>query len=257
MSGFPKILWNADVAAGLTWAWNDGVARSVALTDTTHDTILELAAHLQARINTIDAAATVTISQVGIVAVTIPSIVALNWGGTSNSLSAILGYTEGEALVGTAVTSTYQHLRGYYPGCMSYGWNAARGAGLTSPLCWEPDYHEVRAVAGNLRTLAVGPATPRETVELACSPIKCDSRPGGTDEWNDTSRGVRAWLNAVVTSNPMFRLYPDRAQGIVGTPGTVGTDYYNVALASKLKRRSAQHPSFCSWSVTINRETSP
>jgi len=254
MSGFPKILWNSDVAVGLTWAWNDGVARSVALIDGTHATILELCDHLEWCINTIDPAATVTVSSVGIVTVTIPSIVALNWGGTSNALSTVLGFTEAEALSGTAVTSTNQHLNGYYPGCISYGWNAGRGAGFTRGILWEPDYHEVRTVAGNRSTRCVSAATPQDTCEIACSIIKCDAR-AGANEWADNNRGVRAWINECTTIP--FRIYPDRLLGVVNTPGTEGIDYYTCAFAGPLRRQDGPHPSFCSWSVPINWEAGP
>lgn len=254
MSGFPKILWNCDVSAGLTWAWNDGVARSVALTDATHDTVLELGAHLQARIRTIDAAATVTISPIGIVTVTIPSIVAMNWAGTSNALSTILGFDETEALSGTSVTSSAQHLRGYYPGLISYGYATDRGAGLTTPIVWIPDYHEVRSVAGSLATRSVGVVTPQQTLDVACSLIRADST---VDEWSDDDRGVRAWIDACTVLEPRFRLYPDRANGIVGTPGTVGTHYYNCAFAEPVRKHPFSNPRFVSWSVSLNRETVP
>jgi hypothetical protein len=255
VSGFPKILWNSDVTGALTWAWNDGVPRSVALTDYTHDTVLELAAHLQVRIRTIDAAATVGISQIGICTVTIPTIVALNWAGTSNELSTRLGFDESEALSGTSVISSSQHERGYYPGLVSYGYYADRGAGLTAPLCWEPDYHEVRVVAGNMVTRAVATVTPQETCELSCGLIKCDTRVGA-NEWADATYGTRAWHDACVTLP--FRLYPNRYLGTVAAPGTPATgEYYNCAMAGPLRRRDGPHPSYCSWSVPINRETSP
>ena len=254
MSGYPKILWRADVTVGWTFAWNDGAARSVAITDGTHDTILELAAHLQTRIRTIDAAATVTVSSIGIVTITIPTVVALNWGGTTNGLSSILGFDESEALVGTSVTASGQHQKGYYPGLISYGYDAGRGAGLTRSIRWEPDYHGVRVVAGNRLTRMVCPSTPQDTTTLECSLIRCDPY-AGVDEWSDDEVGVRGWVDDC--SADLFRLYPNRYLGTTGTPGTEGTTYYTCAFAGELRSHDGPTPKYCTWSVPVNWEFGP
>ena len=258
MSGFPKILWPIVVpTGGWDFGFNDGGARVATIAAGTYDNILDIAEALR---DAMDAASAVNfvvyVSSIGIV--TIDGDAAWNtaWGTTDADCSACFGFDETEAVVATVLTSNNQHLYGYYPGLVSYGWNTSRGAGLTRPLRFSTDYHEVRTVAGNRDTRAVAAAVPQDTCELACSLILCDSR-AGADEWKDNDRGARAWLDACISST--FHLFPNRYVGTVATWDAAtlveGTDYYTLAFAGPLRDRDGPTPSQCTWSVLVNWES--
>jgi len=262
MSGFPKILWGITVPSGdWDFGFNDGAARVATIPADDYTNIFDLANELQTRMNAASAVNfVVEVDSVG--TITIDGDAAWNtaWGTTDADCSAAFGFAETEAVGGMNIlTSTSAHLYGYYPGTISYGRNAGRGAGLTAPLRWEADCHEIRNVAGNRVSRAVAVTTPQDTCELACSIIKCDSRGAGADEWADDDRGVRAWRLACSTKQ--FYLFPDRYVGTVATwmAATLveGADYYTLAFNGPFRGRTGPHPSYCTWSVPVNWELGP
>jgi hypothetical protein len=250
MSGFCKVLWPIVVPAGdWDFGFNDGGAKVATVAAGTYTSILSLVSELATQMNAASAVNfTGTVSSVGIVAITGDAAWNTAWGTTDNAFSTMLGYAETEATASNILTATTQHHAGYYPGVLSYGYNAGRGAGLTEPLVWRPTWPMVRSVAGSGAARIVGPVTPSEDLVFACSIIKWT-------EFADEDCGVRAWLDECIASP--FRLYPDRYTGTVAVPGTLGTTYYSCTFANDLKARNGPHPDFCSYAVELHRESKP
>lgn len=251
MSAFPKVLWNITVpAGGWDFAFNDGVARTVTVPAATYYHILDLVDELISQLDASPSALDFkgTVSSIGTVAISANGAWTVNWAGTTAGLRLAMGYTA-EAVDGSNVlTAGLQHLYGYYPGTISYGRTASRGAGLTHPFVFIPDWPMIRSIAGCREARAVGPAYPSEDATFALSIIKWT-------EYSDTSRGVRAWLDGCITSE--FYVYPNRVYGTVAAFGTQNTDYYLCTFRDDMKTNVGQHPDYLTLNVPLHKEPVP
>lgn len=247
MSGFPKMLWEIVVpTGGWDFCFNDGGAKIATVPAATYTSILDLADELEDQMNAASAVNfVVTVSQIGIVVIDGDAAWNTAWATTDNDFSDCLGFAETEAVVATVLTATSQHLHGYYPGLVSYGYDAGRGAGLTKAFVWKPTWPMVRTHAGSGATRSVGPVTASEDCEFALSIIKWT-------EYEDDEIGVRAWQDECQALQ--FRLYRDRYEGTVVAPGTQDTEYFLCTFNSNFTVRDGPHPDYLLLSVDLHRE---
>ena len=184
----------------------------------------------------------------------------VTWGSTTDGLSSVMGFDESEAVDGSDIlTSSSQHLNGYYPGLISYGYASNRGVGTTNTKYWAPEWSQVRTVAGNHATRVVGPATARSTMALSFGLIR-------DIEASDASRGLRAFVDGCAAFT--FYLYPDRSYGTVDAPGTQDAktfdsgnlpydDYWCCAFTEggdPVFRQGGGSAGFGTWEMIVNRE---
>lgn len=242
---FPKFLWAIEIdITNQTFGYDAG--SSVDIDVDNYTTILELLDNLETKLG---AGYTCSVSEIGIVSITKTSAWTADWGGTDNALETILGFDGTETVDGSYVlTATNQHTAGYYPGVISWGRLTTKGTGFATPLMWQPVWRTVGVRAGNNKMHTIGSQTPSYEASPMLGMISEDEL---TDDF-----GLFNFSNSCILSQ--FRLYPDRSDGTVATPGTEDTDYYTC----KLLNRKGLHPKvgrgtgkYYTCVISMNRET--
>ena len=251
MSAFPKLLWSITVPAG-DWdlGFSDaGGARVAVIPAGVYTNIFDLAAEVATQMNAVSAVNfTATVSQIGTVAIAGDAAWTITWATTDNVLSYQLGFTELEAVVDKVLTSTNQHLSGWYPGLVSWGRTVNRGTGFARRFGFKATWPVAQSIAGNEEARTISPANPSRE-----SPFELDVITW--TEYDDAARGLTAWLNACVASS--FYIYPNRALGTVAVPGTQNTDYYLATLVDGVVRDRDVPPLYVSISAEFHREPTP
>jgi hypothetical protein len=251
MSVFGKYLWPITIdTTNNDFGLNDGGGPDVvAITSGTYDTILEVCQDLEDELVDLNAEDwEVEVSALGIVTITNnTSDWDVDWANTDDALEAMLGFDGTETVTGAGpyvLTGSSQHLYGYYPGCISWGYTATGGVGTVTPRIWRSIWPMVRNVAGNNAQRIVGPANARETMNVGYGIIH-------RDEY-EHALGLKAFGDAVIATS--FRFYPDRADGTVAAKGTQNTEYWKVTLNRSLTIRPGSHPDHMTFQLEFNQE---
>lgn len=244
ISPYPKFLWPITVPTG-GWTFTTNHASSVVPADT-YDTIYDLLDELESQLDTDYPALewNVYMSSIGVVSISADGAWTVTWGSTSDALSAALGFDETESVSSNVLSSTYQHLYGYYPGLLSYGLDVHKGMGNTNTRIWRKRWGGVRQRAGDGAMTAVTPASATDTLDLRFGLVRLA-------EVDDADRGLRAFSDAVVKS--WFTYYPSRAKN--PDSGILGLDYFYCKFAEGGEPRvqDATQLGFCTFSMTLTR----
>jgi hypothetical protein len=245
MSAYGKFLWGASVpAGGYDFGTSLGVA-SVAADD--FDTILELAAELEAQLQVLSGTFAVTCSEIGTITVTGPAGWTWVTATTDDDFSALLGLDEStDVVVSNVLTASNQHLRGWYPGTITRGRAVAKGIGIVSDGRWKPVHEGSRLFTMSGEQSACFPATGLKRRALTIRPLS-------HEECTDEDRGVTAFIDQCIAST--FRWYPDRALGTVADPGTQDTDFWKCTFVGDPPdwREGGRNPDFFSVDMVLNR----
>lgn len=233
MSIFGKFIWDLTVpAGGWTFAFTYSGARTVTIAAGSYN-IYTLCAALHSGLEALGlgVAWDVDCSEIGIVSITGDDAWATNWAGTTNLLEDALGYDGTESVVGgpggdEVLTANGQHLYGYYPGLISWGYSVHQGVGMPRPWRWAAAWERcsVRTTAMDGTGCSVVPDSVPAQTTLEFGRVK-------TEEVNDDERGIEAWATACAGAS--FRWYPDRTLGTPTVPGAQNGDYYLCTFTEK------------------------
>lgn len=256
MSTWGKFLAQIVVpAGGLDFGFTKGGAQTVTVPEGVYDSILELAANLEAELQAIDATFAVTVSSVGIVTISCGNAWAEDWATTDDALEATLGYDGTETVAALALVATSQHTHGWYPGVISRG--QADGEGLASDTSWTPadEVGTTYAGSGAARRIAPARRAYRRTVRYGCV---------RRTEAFDRARGPICLADRWATCR--LRWYPDRDLGTVAVPGTQADpgypdyhadgdgDYWLVTVSGEPRFTPLTSPIWWSVEVTLSGE---
>ena len=246
------------VGVGYTLVWFEGgTPRSATIPAGTYSTVLEILAALVVAIDA-EIAPSVShayVSEVGIVSIQIGGITAINWSGTADVLSELLGFDESEVVVSWTITASGQHRYGWYPGAITYGYQLSRGAGIVFGTRWVPQDSAIRTVSGSGRQRTIAPGRLRRLRRLRFDLLSLA-------EVRDHEVGIDSLQERFLTKR--LRWYPDRSVGTPDVPGVSGDpqtdldtdcDYWIVTLAEQpVAAERQENPDFFTIDLALNGE---
>lgn len=260
MSTWGKYLAEIVVPTG---GWAFGYTYTGAHTETipagTYASILELCSTLEALLAATHPALTwvISVSEVGFVTIECDDAWVWTAATTNNDLEDVLGLDGTEVVAGLANTlaANLQHSHCWYPGTITYSYLTTRGVGPSSGVMWVAEDVAVRTWTGRgaQRTVVPSRAPTRRT--LSYDLIR-------HEEARDHRCGIAGMRERYLASR--WRWYPDRADGVVGAPGSEinpwteydpDDEYYTVSLAMApaiTERRGSGR--WCSVELVLNGE---
>ena len=225
MASYPKLLPSIEIDSTCdVLAYVLGGAQTADIPDAVYDTILEVCAALQTKLQAVSATFSVTVSNRGIVVITNTAAAwTINWAGTDTALRDLLGFAGTETVLGAGpyvLTATKRHLFGWYsPVPVEYPGRRRRIARRYQ----ETDSASVSIIASS---------TTHEYIDfLFDSCLEHQVEPGAATTADDGYGSTTNWSLRTFgdfweyVAALEFRYYEDADDGTVAAPGTEGTDY--------------------------------
>lgn len=200
--------------------------QSVNIDTGTYDTLLEVLANLKTKLQVVEATFNVEVllatNKVGTVNIETDSVSwAADWSNTDAALKTLLGFVGTETVSSYGLSGDKRHRSGWYS-----------PVGVEYPAVRRRKYRAYQDLEDG-DAAALSSAATHKFVDLlfdACLEGQLEPDEAGTldngygydQDWTDVTF-ADFWED---TADKKFRYYPDASDGIVGTPGTEGTDYW-------------------------------
>ena len=203
-----------------------GGAQTADIADGTYDSILEVLAELEDKLQAVDATFAVTVSANGFVVITCNTAFTASWAATDDALETLLGFAGTESVAGSGpytLTATLRHRAAFYP---PVGGNWPSDKRKKSVREQETDDGDMIQYASS------SVHRYREILFSLLTYAQCEN--GGTD--SDGAGGSISWTGVTLldfweyVAGKKFRFYEDRSNGTVASPGTEGTDYVTCRM---------------------------
>lgn len=194
-----------------------GGAQTATIAAGRYDTILEVLAELEDRLQDVDPTFTVAVSSLGIVSIACVNAWTVNWTTTDTALRLMLGYSATDAVTGSGpytLTATNRHL---------YGWYAP--VGVEYPGIRRRVARRYQETDDGSATAYASSATHRYVTLTFDALLEAHIEPevggvaddgaGGTVDWTGRTL-LDFWVDI---ASKTFRYYADAATGTVSNPG--------------------------------------